>query len=145
MRHCEFRAPLGCPTPERCILAGRCMDRRRGLSVASMLSLMVVAGCNQTPLQRGQLFCAVAAGTGPIVVAVATMEGVPVIVSGLAAGQVKAVCDMIGAIPVAPPPDPAAAPVVVVPIAQPSEMGPPVKPDAGASGPGNPPNTGGKR
>jgi predicted ATPase len=60
----------------------------------------------------GQLFCARATSTGPLVVALATAAGAPLTVTNKAAADVAAACAVIGALPVAPPANPAAAPVV---------------------------------
>lgn len=77
-----------------------------------------LAACSPTQqskaLAEGQLFCAEATATGPLVVAIADASGVPVSVIGMTSAAVRGVCATIAAIPVTPPPDPAAAPVVAV-------------------------------
>lgn len=85
------------------------------------LLAMVVVGC--TPAQKaravvdGQLFCARASAAGPLVVALADAAGAPVVVTGMASDAVALDCSLVDAIPVVPPPDPAAAPVVAVAVA----------------------------
>ncbi len=79
---------------------------------------LLLAGCTaaqtNTAVRDGQLFCAKATTDGPLVVAVADAAGAPIIVTGLAAAVVKGDCALIDAIPVTPPANPAAAPVVAV-------------------------------
>ena len=70
----------------------------------------------QTAIEDGQLFCAKATATGPLVFAVATAFGAPVVVTGALKATVAGVCGLEAAIPVAPPANPAAAPVVAVAI-----------------------------
>ena len=65
----------------------------------------------------GQLYCGKATQDGPLVVALATAMGAPVIVTGATSAAVAAACAVIGAIPVAPPANPASAPVVAAPVA----------------------------
>lgn len=81
--------------------------------------LIGLASCSPaqqaTAVKDGQLFCASATATGPLVVALANAAGAPVIVTGLAAQTVASDCAAIGAIPVAPPPVPASTPVVAAP------------------------------
>lgn len=80
-----------------------------------------------TPAQRsravveGQLFCGIATSAGPIVVALidAALGGAPVIVTGMTARAVAAACAVVNGIPVIPPPDPAAAPVVAAVVPKP--------------------------
>jgi hypothetical protein len=92
---------------------------RIAIVLCTSLAGLALTGC--TPAQTdqanravavGQLFCSVASGSGPIVVALADASGVPVTVTGKAASTVAAACGVIGGIPVIPPPAPAAAPVV---------------------------------
>lgn len=64
----------------------------------------------------GQLFCAKAAPSGPIVVALANSFGVPVTVTGQASADVSAACNVIGGIPVSPPFNPVSAPTVAAPV-----------------------------
>ena len=70
----------------------------------------------QTAIEDGQLFCAKATATGPLVFAVATAFGTPVIVTGALKATVASVCGLEAAIPVAPPANPVAVPVVAVTI-----------------------------
>ena len=85
----------------------------RTIIIGSMLAL---AACNAATTQQtvaaGQLFCATATATGPLVVALAALNGAPVIVTNKAQAEVQAACALIGAIPVSPPANPAQAPVV---------------------------------
>jgi hypothetical protein len=80
--------------------------------------LLALAGCStaqqQSAVAAGQLYCAKASVDGPLIVALADALGAPVIVTGLAANIVAADCAAIGGIPVTPPANPAAAPVVAV-------------------------------
>lgn len=84
---------------------------------------IVITAC--TPAQiaatqvQGQLFCAKATPTVPLVVALADAAGGPISVIGLAASTVAAFCNAwaAGATPVTPPPNPTAAPIVAAPIA----------------------------
>lgn len=84
------------------------------------LPLVLIAGCSsaqqQTVVKSGQLFCAKATADGPLVVALADALGAPIIVTGLGANIVAADCALIQGTPVVPPPNPAAAPVVAVPL-----------------------------
>lgn len=100
---------------------------RRAASIAATFAMFAVWGAGLaaalsacTPAQRtravvdGQLFCGVATNAGPLVVALidAALGGAPVIVTGMTARAVAAACAVVNGIPVIPPPDPAAAPVV---------------------------------
>jgi hypothetical protein len=86
-----------------------------------------LAACSPAQQARavadGQLFCAKATTTGPLVVALADAAGAPVIVTGLSSDVVAAACRRISAIPVSPPADPAAAPVVAVAVPAAAEPG----------------------
>ena len=88
-----------------------------------VLLVLAVAGCANPPPQKvveaGQLFCATSTATGPLVVALADAAGAPVLATNATAAFVQAACAQINAIPVTPPPVPAAAPVVAVPVAKP--------------------------
>ena len=78
--------------------------------------LLALAACsNPTAVKQGQLFCATATATGPLVVALANVSGVPVAVTNQAAPDVAAACALINAIPVVPPANAAAVPVVAAP------------------------------
>jgi hypothetical protein len=87
--------------------------------------LLEVAACALTTAQKasgiteGQLFCARATQDGPLIQLVTDAIGVPIIVTGMAAAAVAAVCASIASVPVSPPPTPAvasAAPVVAAPV-----------------------------
>lgn len=70
---------------------------------------------------QGQLFCAKATATGPLIVAVVsaasgTEKSSPVIATNATATFVSNVCSGIGAIPVAPPNNTANVPVIAVKI-----------------------------
>jgi hypothetical protein len=93
-----------------------------GAAAASVIAINVLAGCSpaqQAQAERavvaGQLFCAKATATGPLVVALADALGAPVVVTGRTASAVVDACAIIGAFPVSPPPVPASASVVAVP------------------------------
>jgi len=85
----------------------------------AFLTAGVLSACTPDAQRRivvdGQLFCALATQAGPLVVAVADVTGTPVVVTGMAPATVAAICGSLAAIPVVPPPDPEAAPVVAVP------------------------------
>jgi len=92
-----------------------------GAAAASVIAVIMLAGCSpaqQAQAERvvvaGQLFCAKATATGPIVVALADALGAPVVVTGRTATAVSDACAIIGAIPVTPPAKPSDAPVVAV-------------------------------
>lgn len=102
----------------------------------ALLMMLAVAGCTQMQqdalnqavaksptAQRvvadGQLFCAKETADGPLVVALVDMLGAPIIVTGLASDVVAGACAKVNAIPVSPPANQAAAPVVSVPIPAP--------------------------
>lgn len=111
----------------------------------TILAAIALAGCGTTPAQqtavsgavatlasvaaaqnstvasivaKGGLFCSQEVALGaPLVVALANLSDAPVSVTGMAAADVATACALIGAIPVAPPADPASVPVVVAPVA----------------------------
>jgi len=92
-----------------------------GAAAAPVIAVIMLAGCSpaqQAQAERvvvaGQLFCAKATATGPLVVALADALGAPVVVTGRTAAAVSDACAIIGAIPVTPPAKPADAPVVAV-------------------------------
>lgn len=89
-----------------------------GISIVGMLYACTPAQIAATQVQ-GQLFCAKATPTVPLVVALADAAGGPISVIGLAASTVAAACAAWtpGAVPVTPPPIPSAAPLVAAPIA----------------------------
>lgn len=76
-----------------------------------------------------QLFCGLATTTGPLVVALLDIAGVPISVTGRSSAAIANACAAIpaagnptasaGAVPVAPPPNPAAPPNVAVAITAP--------------------------
>lgn len=95
----------------------------RYLTIAIVLSVAGLVACTtsqqateQRVVAQGQLFCAKATADGPLVVALADAAGVPITVTGQASTVVAAACAAINAIPVTPPANPAAAPVVAAPI-----------------------------
>lgn len=95
------------------------MTRPAILSAVALAVALAVAGCSASQLAtvervvaNGQLYCAKATASGPLVIALANAAGVPVTVTGRTAAYVQAACGVIGAIPVAPPASPALAPVV---------------------------------
>lgn len=86
------------------------------MSGCTAAQLAKIGVLKQKAVVEGQLFCAKAMGTtGTVTVALATALGVPITVIGVAADVVKEACAKIDAMPVSPPADPAAAPVVAVP------------------------------
>ena len=90
-----------------------------GIAVGAILGL---EGCTSTQIansktfKTGQLFCAEATATGPLVVALENQLGVPVTVTNKEASVVAAACAAwnAAAIPVAPPANatPATVPIV---------------------------------
>ena len=86
-----------------------------GLGLLDGCSTSQTAAFNTTAanvVKDGQLFCAMETTTGPLTVALANAAGAPVKVTGQASADVAAACALINAIPVSPPANPAAAPVV---------------------------------
>jgi hypothetical protein len=83
-----------------------------------VLPVLALTACGTAGEQRlvadGQLFCATATKAGPLVVALADAAGAPIIVTGLAAAVVQGDCALINGLPVVPPVNPVAAPVVAV-------------------------------
>lgn len=79
---------------------------------------MVLVGCsNPAVLADGQLFCKqVHPVSGPAVVAVATLAGVPIIATGATEAFVNDACAEVDAVPVPPP----AAPAPTVAISPPA-------------------------
>lgn len=87
----------------------------RFVAIAAALALAACANPQvQQAVVSGQQFCATATATGPLVVALVNTAGTPVTVTNKGAADVAAACALIGAIPVSPPANPAAAPVVAV-------------------------------
>lgn len=84
-------------------------------------TLAAVAAAHNTTVSslvsKGALFCKKVTTDAPLVVAVATLSGVPVSVIGVASDVVAATCAGINAVPVSPPADPASTPIVVIPVA----------------------------
>ena len=63
----------------------------------------------------GQLFCGVASAAGPLVVAIVNAaDSKAVTVTDKTSAVVAATCKVIGGLPVIPPSNPAAAPVVAI-------------------------------
>jgi hypothetical protein len=95
-------------------------DYRFWLVVVGAVTSLWVLLTACTPAQQarvvadGTLFCAKATVDGPLVVALANAAGAPIVVTGLASDVVAAQCAIVGGIPVVPPANPAAAPVVAV-------------------------------
>lgn len=94
-------------------------------------TLGAVAAAHNTTVaslvKKGALFCQKASTDASLVVAVANLSGVPVTVTDIASEVVAATCAGIDAVPVSPPADPAAAPIVVVPAVVPVVSIQPVK------------------
>ncbi len=87
------------------------------LGACSVAQLQTAQAVEQRAVADGQLFCGKTTADGPLVVALATAAGAPVVVTGAASSAVAAACAVIGALPVAPPANPAAAPVVAANVA----------------------------
>jgi len=88
---------------------------------AIMLLAGTIAACTSTErasvttaITDGQLYCATATASGPLIVALAEAAGAPISVIGKTAATVSQLCGVISAIPVVPPADKAATPVVAV-------------------------------
>ena len=98
------------------------MNPRPTLALA--LSLAACTPQQQASVDRvvvaGQIFCAKATASGPLVVALADAAGAPIVVTGQAAGTVAAACAVVGGIPTTPPPNPGQAPVVAVKVTMPA-------------------------
>lgn len=94
----------------------------RGLVATAFAALLLACSPAQKTqaLANGQLFCQIETKAGPVIVAVATAAGAPVIATGLAQGAVAAICAGIQAIPVPPPAAPASVPVMVAPVVVPA-------------------------
>jgi hypothetical protein len=79
-------------------------------------------GCSPATLNntvaQGQLFCAIATATGPLVIALADQLGAPILVTGKLASAVAADCALVNGIPTTPPANPAQAPKVATAIFQ---------------------------
>lgn len=85
------------------------------LGACTPAQLAQINATTQTAIVDGQLFCAKATTAGPIVVAIInTLDAKAVTVTNKAASYVASVCATINAIPVSPPANIAAAPVVAV-------------------------------
>lgn len=83
--------------------------------IAAAIITSLTSGCAPGQLQQtkaGQLFCAISTATGPLVIALADASGVPVIVTNQLASDVARGCALVSGVPVVPPPNPAAAPIV---------------------------------
>jgi len=93
---------------------------KQTLLLACLTALAACSGADQASVERavvqGQLFCAKAQASGPLVVALADAAGVPISVTGRTASAVAAACAAIGAIPVSPPAAPSQAPIVAAPV-----------------------------
>ncbi len=88
------------------------------------VTLASVAATNNTTVAslvtKGALFCKQVGPLEPMVVALANAAGAPVSVTGMAANDVAEACAAVEAVPVAPPANPAAAPVVTATVALPA-------------------------
>lgn len=97
----------------------------RWFVAALVLALIVeLAGCTPAQQQRavvdGQLFCGFVTPAGlNMTVGIANAAGGPVVVNGLGADVVASYCAAIDGVPVVPPVNPAAAPVVAVAVTPP--------------------------
>jgi hypothetical protein len=97
-----------------------------GLSIATLAAcsnaqLATVSADATKTVAYGQLFCAKATASGPLIVQVADQLGAPISVVNREAKNVADICNVINAIPVSPPPAPALAPTVsiVMPVTAP--------------------------
>jgi hypothetical protein len=84
------------------------------LAAASCTSAQIAANTARV-VAAGQLFCSKATADGPLVVALATATGVPVIVTGATSAAVAAACASIGAVPVPPPLNAGTVPTLLSP------------------------------
>lgn len=87
-----------------------------GMGVMLLLGLvgLLVAGCSATQVASGQLYCAKIVSGLPMIVGLADLAGAPIVATGQAASIVTAECAIVQGIPVSPPANPAAAPVVAI-------------------------------
>lgn len=115
MRHIAILAALalaGCGTTPA---------EQAQLAAAGQTLASVAAAHNTTVaslVTKGNLFCQQKVVTGaPLIVALANLYGAPVSVVNQTAADVATACALVGGIPVAPPVDPASAPVVTAPVA----------------------------
>ncbi len=85
-----------------------------GLVIVAACSLPTPAAVAASP--EGQLFCAIATSSGPIVAALidAASGGAAVIATNAASALVASECALAGGVPVSPPAVPEAAPVVAI-------------------------------
>lgn len=87
---------------------------------ASLVGCATNGTISPAAFQQGQLFCAEATATGPLIVALENAAGVPVNVTGKEAATVEAACAAWSAtaVPVAPPASatPASVPTVAAPV-----------------------------
>lgn len=83
------------------------------------LAALALSACTSAQVGKtvaqGQLFCAKATATGPLVIALATVANGPVNVIGQTKQYVDALCAVAGGIAVSPPTNPGDAPVLTVP------------------------------
>jgi hypothetical protein len=82
------------------------------LGSASSCATATTSAAVGTAIVAGQLFCA----AQPAVVRVIGLDGGPVSVLGRTALEVAAICGILGGVPVAPPANAAAAPVMQAPV-----------------------------
>jgi hypothetical protein len=87
--------------------------------IAGAATLSAVAAAHSTTVAKlvtaGALFCKQASTDAPLVVVLANLSGVPVSVTDASSDVVAAACNGIAAVPVAPPADVTAIPVVMAP------------------------------
>lgn len=92
-----------------------------GAVLATLAGAVLVSGCSPAQVTQGQLFCAKVVQGLPMVVGLADLSGAPVMAAGTAASVVQAECAIVQGIPVSPPANPAAAPVIAIaPVAAPA-------------------------
>jgi hypothetical protein len=95
---------------------------------AGAATLAAVAAAHNTTVAslvtKGALFCSKATADAPLVVALANVSGIPVSVTNATSDVVAAACAGISAVPVPPPADPAATPVVMAPSSLPPVAAP---------------------
>lgn len=107
------------------MLAGCSLTAPQQAAVTSAgVTLATVAAQNSTSVadlvKRGALFCKQTALLAPATVVLANAAGVPVSVTGMASDDVMRACQLINAVPVSPPADPAAVTIVSAPAALPA-------------------------
>ena len=97
------------------------------IRIAALSALVALAACSaqqtaavNSVVVQGQSYCAIATAAGPVVAAlINAADSKAVTVTGKAADLVAKTCAIVNGIPVVPPANPAAAPVIAVAVPAP--------------------------